>query len=574
MVRRKQENGRVKSVPLANFHARIVRDLVFEDGEHQSRAFTLEAELEGRRVVFTIPAAEFGRISWVLNQLGPQAIVYPGQQQHARAAIQYLSGTVRQERIFAHLGWIKHGPEWLYLDATGALGATGAVSGFELQLPSALQKYQFGWAENRAALIEAVRASLRCLSVAPDRITFPLLGVVYRAALGKVDFSMFLAGQTGVFKTALAALCQQHFGAELDASHLPMSFASTAQAIQSLAFHAKDTLLVVDDFVPTGRYSDSALESAAEQLFRSAGNHQGRSRMSGNGRPSAAHPPRALLLATGEKVPRGQSIRARLLIVEVAAGDVNRTVLSDCQSVAERGLLATSMGGFLSWVAARYDELQRRLQTRVREIRSQNHKHVVHARLPGALAELQSAWEIFLDFAIETGAMSNSEQHSLVKRNREALDQLAAAQATYQAADPALRFVTLLQAALASGRAHVVDRCGKAPEHPATWGWRRQVRGRWMPSGVRIGWLVGSDLFLDSAASYDVAQQMAAADPIQASEQTLRHRLRERGYLASVDSGRQMVQVRRTLEGTSRQVLHLKAAVLSSLSRDHRIAII
>ena len=348
LVRLQQlKDGRAKYTPLANFHARIVRDLRLDDGEHPRRIFELEAELEGRRIVFSLSAAEFGRMGWVLNQLGPQAIIYPGQPQHARAAIQYLSGPVRQEKIFAHLGWIKSEPDWLYLDAAGALGAAGAVPGFELQLPSALQKYKLGWSEDRRALIEAVRASLRCLSVAPDRITFPLLGAVYRAALGQVDFSMFLTGQTGVFKTALAALCQQHFGAELDASHLPASFASTAQAIQSLAFQAKDTLLVVDDFVPTGRYSDSALESAAEQLFRSAGNHQGRSRMNGNGRPSAAQPPRALLLATGEQVPQGQSIRARLLIVEVTAGDVDRVILSDCQSAAERGLLALSMSGFL-----------------------------------------------------------------------------------------------------------------------------------------------------------------------------------------------------------------------------------
>jgi hypothetical protein len=38
-----------------------------------------------------------------------------------------------------------------------------------------------------------------------------------------------------------------------------------------------------------------------------------------------------------------------------------------------------------------------------------------------------------------------------------------------------------------------------------------------------------------------------------------RTRLRERGLLASVDAGREMVQVRRTLEGRPRQVLHLKA---------------
>src|SRR6266404_701828 len=125
-------------------------------------------------------------------------------------------GRMWLERICARLGWMKHGPQCVYLHAAGALGAAGPVSGFELQLPIALQHYRLGWAEDRSALVGAVRSSLRCLSVAPDAISFPLLGAVYRAPLGPVDFSMFLTGQTGVFKTALATLCQQHFGAELD----------------------------------------------------------------------------------------------------------------------------------------------------------------------------------------------------------------------------------------------------------------------------------------------------------------------------------------------------------------------
>jgi DNA replication protein DnaC len=71
--------------------------------------------------------------------------------------------------------------------------------------------------------------------VAPDWISFPLLTAVYRAALGKVNFSLFLAGQTGVFKTALAALCQQHFGTAMDDRGLPTNFASTGNALQELA---------------------------------------------------------------------------------------------------------------------------------------------------------------------------------------------------------------------------------------------------------------------------------------------------------------------------------------------------
>ena len=55
--------------------------------------------LAGRRIGFALPAAEFGRMGWVQQRLGPEAIIYPGQQQHVRAAIQSLSGAIPEEQI-------------------------------------------------------------------------------------------------------------------------------------------------------------------------------------------------------------------------------------------------------------------------------------------------------------------------------------------------------------------------------------------------------------------------------------------------------------------------------------------
>jgi hypothetical protein len=245
LVRREQlQNGHEKVTAVTNFSARIVRDIILDDDATQSREFGMEAELGGQRLAFVLTAAEFGRMGWVLRQLGPQAIIYPGQQQHARAAIQWLSSSIKQERIFTHLGWKTHEGHWVYLHAGGALGSQGPCD-WSVELPSALQHFQFHPSSvNPRERGTAVLASLRCLSVAPDWISFPLLAAVYRAALGKVDFSLFVAGQTGVFKSALAALCQQHFGAAMDARSLPANFASTGNALQGLAFYAKDSLLV------------------------------------------------------------------------------------------------------------------------------------------------------------------------------------------------------------------------------------------------------------------------------------------------------------------------------------------
>jgi hypothetical protein len=111
MVRRERlENGRVKCTPVANFNARIVSDVLLDQDSWQQREFGIEAELAGHRFAFRVLAEEFRRMSWVLKHLGPQAIVYPGQHQHARAAIQWLSGPIRQERVLGHLGWSKQGP--------------------------------------------------------------------------------------------------------------------------------------------------------------------------------------------------------------------------------------------------------------------------------------------------------------------------------------------------------------------------------------------------------------------------------------------------------------------------------
>src|SRR5260370_21754042 len=145
-----------------------------------------------------MPVAEFARMGWVLSGLGPREIIYPGQTQHARAAIQELSGEIRQERIFCHLGWRQHDSDWVYLHAGGGLGAAGSVAGTQVQLPAALQDYQLRPPEELTDLAGAVQASLRLLKAAPDRVSFPLLAAVYRAALGGVNFSVFLSGPSGV----------------------------------------------------------------------------------------------------------------------------------------------------------------------------------------------------------------------------------------------------------------------------------------------------------------------------------------------------------------------------------------
>jgi hypothetical protein len=274
---------------------------------------------------------------------------------------------------------------------------------------------------------------------------------------------------------------------------------------------------------------------------------------------AAAKPPRGLVLATGEEVPQGASVRARMLILEVGAGDVNVGVLSESQELAAQGVLAESMGGYVRWLAGRLDEARQELRMRVGQLVGAAQRGA-HARTAGIVAELQAGFEQFLAFAAGAGALGSCEQGALASRCWRGLVLAANHQAGYQfAADPALRYLALLRIALATGEAHVADRRGRMPAEPEAWGWQQKDDG-WEAAGVRIGWLDGEELLLHPSVSYAVAQAIAGTDRIAQNEQALRGRLHRQGLLASVDKARQTLKVRRQIEGAVKHVLDLRIA--------------
>ena len=552
---------------LTNFRCRIVGDVEEDDGAEVRRAFELEAKLGGRTHRFEVPAARFAGMRWATEELGATAIVSPGMgtADHARAAIQSLSGKVPRRRLYAHTGWREVDGRWLYLHAGGAIGADGLVKGVETSLGGNLGLYELPDPPEGEELMRCVQASLGLLELAPERVSLPALTATYRAALVSADFSLCLAGPTGVFKTAYAALLQQHYGAEMDARHLPGGWSSTANALEGLAFQAKDALLVVDDFAPAGTAYDVARwHRDADRLLRGQGNRAGRQRMRPDGTLRPEKPPRGLIVSTGEDVPRGQSLRARFWTLELAHGDIESDRLTACQQDAAAGLYVQAMSGFIRWLAGRYEETVERWPSEVQQLRLAATASAMHRRTPDVAAQLAAGFALFLRFALETEALKETEASGLWERAWTALGEAAAAQGSYQsAAEPAGRFLELLAAAIASGRAHVAGPAGEAPDAARSWGWRR-VGIEWGPQGERVGWVEGDDLYLEPDASYAVVQRLArdGGAALAVAAQTLRKRLREKEHLASVDEARRRLTIRKTLDGRRRPVLHLHCAAL------------
>lgn len=220
-----------------------------------------------------------------------------------------------------------------------------------------------------------------------------------------------------------------------------------------IAFHAKDSLLVVDDFAPSGNSTEvNRLHREAARLFRAQGNRSGRQRLARDSSLRVEKPPRGLILSTGEDVPKAHSIRSRLLVIEVSIGSMDWGLLTACQTEAVAGCYAQAMGGYVGWMANRYDEARTAHRQRVQELRQQvDRSGRMHRRTPSMVAELIAGFECFLRFATEVGALAESEVERLRDRCQVAFRKAADAQVVHlRSEDPVKRFIQRLASALAS----------------------------------------------------------------------------------------------------------------------------
>jgi len=585
--RKETREGVVPQV-LCNFTARIVAEEVFDDGAEQRTVFVIEGEVPGHRPFppTRVPAERYPAMNWVTEAWGTAPVIFAGQgkRDHLRAAIQMLSGSVPRRTVYGHLGWRRIGNRWAYLHSGGAIDADGVLIDIEVDTSTdSLLSCQLPPPEG-AALADAVRASLALLDLGPDTITAAVLGATYRAPLGEpspIDFALHLAGPTGAFKTELAALAQAHFGAAFNGRHLPASWADTANMLEKKAFLAKDALLVVDDFAPTGTTTDvQRLHREADRLFRAVGNRAGRARMRADGGSRPTYYPRGMLISTGEEIPSGQSLRARLLVLELTPGEITAVALSSAQAAATNGLLAAAMAGYLCWLASRIDDLKVALPERRRTLRDTLAQGIDHRRTPDIAASLILGWETFLRFAEDVGAISCAAAASLLARVRAGVTDSTEVQRTHQASEePARRFLALLGAAISSGRAHLADADNRIhPKDAACWGWQihavdsgQDAREVWRPNGERLGWIRDADLLLEPETAFAAAQKLARdqGTSIPVKQRTLWKRLAEQGLLVSRDRARGTNTVRHTIEGLRRDLLHVRASVLAAKT-DHR----
>lgn len=558
---------------LANFAAKITEEIRYLDGQDTQTFLTLEGEVStGKKgKTATLPpiqinASELPGMGWVLKSWGVRCVIQPGSgaKDDLRTAIQ-LASDPKIVNIHKHLGWTRIEGKLTYLHAKGGITANGDDTTIQVALPPELAKYSL---EKAASKLDGLKATFGLIDLAPDEIIYPLLAGTVAPMYGPCDFGIHVSGRTGTYKSELLSLFQSHYGREMDARHLPGSWSSTANALEAQAYMAKNAVFVIDDFVPTGTsWQVKAYQTNADKIMRAQGNQAGRARLTDTSNLQQTMYPRGIVFSSGEDTPEGHSVRARMLILELAPGEVKVEKLTKAQKC--RHSFTGTIAALAKSLAAKPVDIRKRAQ----QIRDQN-IGIGHSRTPAMVGHLIAAFEAFVDFAAEepkalvwwTGPTgSEKEYQSAVQLMKvtgaRAIIKAAEKQQSYlESADPVEVFQATIRQILGANMAHIRTTKGGVPLKPELLGWTNEQSNSDFPQykshGPTLGWINWDDdeLYIDITAGYALIRKVAGGELSQ-TKMTLFKRLKDAGQLSRVDESRQRNVVRIVAEGHNRSVL-------------------
>lgn len=566
----KERDGGTKDVRLANFDARVVREIAKDDGSGVQRFLAIEALMpDGNRRAVVLSNAEFASLGWVIRDLGAEAVVSAGvaTRDRVREAIQLFSKPT-QQHVFTHTGWRQIGSEWVFLHA-------GLADEVTVELDGSLDNYNMSPVEDSRA---AVDASLRLLELGTTPALSALWCGTYLAPLAEIltpDLALWLWGPTGSFKSTLAALFLSHFG-RFERKNLPCDWSWTENALERRLFLAKDVLTVIDEFAPAAdRFESQKQITKGQRIIRAQGNHSGRGRLRPDISERPAQPPRGVLLSTAEMPPPfSASAVARTLALELGKDVINLETLSSSQD--ESDLLTGAMLHYLGYLSAHMDELRANSSILLKELR-QSQANVAHRRTPEMLANLLFAGTLAIHSFEAGNLISEEKANQILERIEADLRCLADLQAQgLMSADPVDRFLDVLREQLAKKAFYCKSRDGGEPPDSLEVGWESfevadaetqgEVRYRPGRTATCVGWADDTWLYLMPEEIFRLTTRLLseAQQALGATRDSLQRGLADRG-LIECSGGREPRRTRVvTLEGMQHRVLKLRRCALSA----------
>lgn len=545
-----------QTVRLTNFVCAITDEITKLDGENGQRFFRISGKLKDGRTLpeLLIPAEELDKCDWVVQHWGaqPQITVGTRHKDHLVAAIKELSNPA-QKVTRLHTGWVVENGKHGYITNSGKIAIMGLDQSVETELQGSLENYDLP--KPISTNPDSPESILQLMdSLLPNGMGLALFSAVCRSVLSyfaRNTMTVFIQGSTGSYKSAIAGVLLSFFGKNFDGFNLSDNWTSTSNALEKKAYLCADALFVIDDFVTRGTANDvNKINSKAERVIRAQGNLAGRDRLTATTELRGSFVPRGMILATGEDLPAGHSLRARMLTFHISKGSVDTNALTELQNLGACGELAQRLADFIYWLAMMADTHD--VRSAVRNALEKNRLKYLgsgHSRAPDNMASILVGLHFYLMFAKNQTDLCPDIAQAFMDKAERAVIQTASEQAeSEKEVSDAERFVSLLRTAISMGLGHFRLRSGGHPKSPTNFGWREiEVKDGYnlVAQGSLLGYVDDRVLYIDMEACLAVIRPLSSrsGNYLGISASSLKKALKEAGYIARHEAGRNTIKV-------------------------------
>ena len=481
---------------LGNFHARIAKELILDDGLNQAQArFVIDGTLnnEEKLPAIEVDAEEFAALNWLDRYWGARPTLYLpfGQRYIFLRAVKEISlEKMKRERVFTYTGWTEVDGERSFLTANGRISAQGFDEKVRVDLDDNLSRYALPKPPLDKERYEAIRESVNFLTLAPLHVSAPIWSAIYASVLTEalpLYTLLWVYGATQSGKTTIVHLALTHFGKtfiEGRQYHAPTDWTSTATHLEESMFSAKDIPLVIDDFAPQFQAKEDAIRirSTANKVVRSMGNRSARGRSKNYQAKTLI--PRGLVISTAELPLSGESTVGRMLYIPIErgeflpnAGEKSRPALDKAQKQAQKGVYALAMSAYIQWLATNWERAMQMLERfKAQSLRTIRERGQMQNRLPDYFVVLDAAQKLALMAFFELGVLAKEEAKILSEEMSDALARVVEMQAEKIAKEsPVRKFFEALGSLLTRQKVYFAPRTKEFQHRP-------------IPKAEMIGW--------------------------------------------------------------------------------------
>lgn len=425
-----------------------------------------------------VPAEDWARAEWP-ERFIPSPGVGPGgraTREHLRAAIEALSTPTTRYR-HRSIGWARHDGRPVYLHAGGAIDADGDVQGLRAEVGDLLDRFALPSVEGFEASRDA-GAVLALLGHEPAHVFAPLVGLAFRAAMGKARAAVHITSSFNAGKSTIVGVVAQLFGPSFDASGL-LSWRdrTTIQGAMEVLSRSRDVFIPIDD-LQRDPASQAKVKAIIPAHFNRSMAAKGKQR--GGGRIEGST--QGVIASSGETLPDEPSVRSRVMLLDLSARPTPRPDRGEncIKARGDRGELARGMARFIQWWAPQLDANAPKLKDMERDT-TEAWGLGVDARAADVLGPAALGLCTLFQWLHAVGVLDGAALAHAQDRARTAL-QCATSQHVEHVEEEAhfRRFFELFREGLGAGKGHAAyaRRAGKSlvfgdppPDH-TVWGWR------------------------------------------------------------------------------------------------------